>query len=79
VNQVTKVEIPVEAETAQALGDERRRAAIGRLIDRMVRPTAADDPLASVIEATSRQARERGLTDEEIDAELVAYNAERRD
>ena len=48
MNQVIKIEIPVEAETARALADQRRREAVGRLIDRMVRPTAAFDPLAKV-------------------------------
>ena len=44
----------------------------------MVRPTRDDDPAAAILEATARQARERSLTDEQIDAELAAYNAERR-
>jgi uncharacterized membrane-anchored protein YjiN (DUF445 family) len=78
MNQVAKIEIPVEAETAAALSDARRREAVGRLVDRMVRPTRDDDPLAAILEATARQAREEGLTDEQIDAELAAYNAERR-
>ena len=78
MNQVAKIEIPVEAETAAALSDARRREAVGRLVDRMVRPTRDDDPLAAVLEATARQAREECLTDEQIDAELAAYNAERR-
>jgi hypothetical protein len=78
VNEVTKIEIPVEAETARALADDRRREAVGRLIDRMVRPTAADDPLAKVLEAAAREARDAGLTDDDIDAELAIYNAERR-
>lgn len=75
---MTKVEVPVEAETADALVDARRREAVGRLVDRIVRPARGDDPLAALLEATARQAREAGLTDEEIDAELDAYNAERR-
>jgi hypothetical protein len=78
VNELAKVEIPVEPETARALADAHRREAVGRLVDRMVRPTGADDPLAALLEATARRARESGLTDEEIDAELAAYNAERR-
>ena len=64
MNQVAKIEIPVEAETAAALSDARRREAVGRLVDRMVRPTRDDDPLAAILEATARQAREEGLTDE---------------
>ena len=78
MNQITSVEIPVEVETAEALIDARRREAVGRLVDRMVRPTRGDDPLAALLEQTARRAREVGLTDEDIDAELAAYNAERR-
>ena len=36
------------------------------------------DPLLPVIAALKAEARASGLTDEEIDAELAAYNAERR-
>jgi len=55
MNEIIRIEIPVEAETARALADQRRRVAVGRLIDRMVRPKAADDPLAMVLELTSRR------------------------
>lgn len=78
MNEVVKIEIPVEPETARALGDARRIQAIGRLVDRMVRPTRADDPLAAVLDATRRAAREAGLTDKDIDEEFEAYRAERR-
>jgi hypothetical protein len=78
MNEVVKVEIPVQPETARALGDARRMEAIGRLVDRIVHPTRGDDPLAAVLEATRRAARQAGLTDKDIDAELEAYRAERR-
>lgn len=78
MDQVTTVEIPVEPATARALTDARRRAAVRRLIDRIVRPTPGDDPLAAVLEATARAAHDAGLTDEEVDAELAAYNTEHR-
>jgi hypothetical protein len=46
---------------------------------RMGLPTTAnDDPLAGLIAEVKAEARAGGLTDEEIDAELAAYNAERR-
>ena len=77
MNQVVRVEIEVDPATAAALVDDRRRKAVGRLIERMVRP-AGGDPLARVLEATRAAAREGGLTDAEIDAELAAYNSERR-
>jgi hypothetical protein len=78
MNQATTIQIPVEPDTALALSDPRRRAAVGRLVDRIVRPGRGDDPLAAVLERASRDAREAGLTDDEIDAELAVYNAERR-
>jgi hypothetical protein len=78
VNPVTTIQIPVEPDTARALTDARRRIAVGRLVDRMVRPTREDDPLAAILEATARTVQEAGLTDDEVDAELAAYNAERR-
>ena len=77
MNDMTKIEIPVEKSTATALNDSRRLAAIGRLVDRLVRP-GNDDPLIALFERTSREARASNVPDEEIEAELAAYNAERR-
>jgi hypothetical protein len=74
MSKLSKIEIPVEAATAAALSDARRRRAVGRLVDRLVRP-GAGDPLIALFERTALEA---GLTDAEIDAELAAYNAERR-
>ena len=78
MSEIVTVEIQVNLDTAHALTNDRRRAAVGRLIDRIVRPGRAGDPLAAILEATALRAREAGLTDAEIDAELAAYNAERR-
>ena len=77
MNEVSKIEIPVEAATAAALADSRRREAVGRLVDRLVRP-GADDPLVALFERTAAEAGAAGLTEGEIEAELAAYNAERR-
>ena len=77
MNEVTKIEIPVDPATAAALSDARRREAVGRLVDRLVRP-GADDPLIALFERTAAEARQAGLTEAEIEAELAAYNAERR-
>lgn len=77
MNQVSKIEVPVEEATAAALSDVRRLEAVGRLIDRLVRPRA-DDPLIALFEQTSAEAHKTGLTEDEIDVELAAYNAERR-
>jgi hypothetical protein len=77
MGQAAKIEIPVEAATAAALADARRLEAIGRLVDRLVRP-GADDPLVALFERTAAETQEAGLTEAEIDAGLAACNAERR-
>ena len=77
MNDMTKIEIPVEKATATALTDNRRLAAVGRLVDRLVQP-GGDDPLIALFERTSSEARISDISDEEIQAELAAYNAERR-
>jgi hypothetical protein len=76
-NQTAKIEIPVEAATAASLSDMRGLEAVGKLIDRLFRP-GADDLLIKLFERTPAEAHEAGLTDAEVDAELAAYNAERR-
>ena len=77
MNDVSKIEIQVEAATAAALSDTRRLEAVGRLVDRLVRP-GVDDPLVALFERTSAEAHQVGLTEDEINAELAAYNTERR-
>jgi hypothetical protein len=72
------VTIPVDPEAAAALGDARNRAAVGRLVSRVLRPAAGPSSLARAIAAMKAEARSAGLSDAEIAAELAAYNAERR-
>ena len=57
--------------------DDRRLEAVGRLADRIVRP-GIDDPLIALLEQTAADAHKAGLTADEVQAELAAYNAERR-
>ena len=71
------VAIPVEAGAAEALLDPALRALAGRLISRMVQPASVQG-LFDVMNAISAEAALRGLTDEILDEELAAYNAERR-
>jgi hypothetical protein len=78
MNDIRRIELNVDQATASALADARRREAVGRLVERMVRPAGGEDPLSGVLEATSAAARKDGLSDGEIEAELAAYNAERR-
>lgn len=78
MTKIVRVEIPVDEDAAEALKDADRRARVGRLVSQVARLYEGPDPLAAVLDRTAREAQERGLTDAEIDAELAAYNAERR-
>ena len=77
MNEVSRIEIPVASATAAALSDAHRREAVGRLVDRLVRP-GADDPLIALFERAAAEAQSAGLIEADIEAELAAYNAERR-
>jgi hypothetical protein len=79
VGRTVDVTIPVEPEAAAALADARNREAVGRLVSRVLRPRAGPSPLAQAIAEMKANARAAGLTDADIDAELAAYNSERRD
>ena len=68
----------VGPETAAALEDPAVRARVERLIERTARPDRAER-LFETIRASKVEAHRRGLTDEIIDEELAAYNAERRE
>ncbi len=71
--------ILIEPEAAAALADARHRAAVGRLVSRVLRPHAGPSPLGQAIAALKTEARAAGLTDAGIDAERAASNAECRD
>ena len=74
------VTFQVDPETATALADPGTRARIERLIRRTARPPAAAiERLFAAMDALSAEAQRRGLTDEILDEELAAYNAERRE
>lgn len=66
------VPIPVEAGVAAALGDARARAAIGRLVSRVLRPHAGAGEFAEAIAEAQAEARAAGLTDASADAERAA-------
>jgi hypothetical protein len=79
MNEVVMIEIPVTPEAAEALGDLARRQRVGKLVSSMLRPESPDaDPLAAIFASIKSAARADGLTDEDIEAELAAYNAEGR-
>ena len=77
MDKTVDVTIPVEAEVAEALADARNRDAVGRLVSRVPRPHSGPSPLARAVAALKSEAREAGLSDADIDAELAAHNAER--
>ena len=79
MDKTVDVTIPVEPEAAAALADIRNREAVGRLVSRVLRRGSGPTPLAQAIAEMKADARAAGLTDADIDAELAAYNAERRD
>ena len=72
------VTIEVEPGVAAALADARTRAAMGRLVSRVLRPRPGPSELAQAIADAKAEARASRLIDADIDAELDAYNAERR-
>jgi hypothetical protein len=73
------VEIPVSPEAARLLRDAKRAQKVGELVSDLLRPSAPEnDPLAALIADVKAAAHADGLTDEEIEAELRAHNAERR-
>jgi hypothetical protein len=79
MDRTVDVTIPVEPEAAATLADARNREAVGRLVSRVLRSHSGPSPLAQAIAEMKADARAAGLTDAEIDAELAAYNRERRD
>jgi hypothetical protein len=79
MDKTVDVMIPVEPEAATALADARNRAAVGRLVSRVLRPGSGPSPLARAIAELKAAARSSGLSDAEIDVQLAAYNAERRE
>ena len=77
MSRLVKVEIEVAPEVASMLQDDRRRRSVGRLVSRILKEDA-EAAWNKLIVEIKRDARAAGLTDEDIDAELAAYNAERR-
>ncbi len=72
------VTLDLDPETATALADPATRARVERLLRRTVKP-ASVERLFEVMDAIGAEAARCGLTDEILDEELAAYNAERRE
>jgi hypothetical protein len=75
MDDTVNVTIPVEPAAAVALADARNRESVGRLVSRVLRPHAGPSALAR---AVAEMKAEASLSDDAIEAELAAYNAERR-
>lgn len=79
MNDYVEVMIPVSPEVALLLQDSDRAKQMGRLVSDLLRPsTPKGDPLAALIATIKIDACADSLTDDEIDAELAAYNGENR-
>jgi hypothetical protein len=78
MSNTVEVSIPVDAEAALALKSPARREAAGRYLSGLLNGGRARDILAEAIAETKQEARARGLTDEDVDAELNAWRAERK-
>ena len=73
------ITLEVEPDIAAALADPATRARLERLVRRTLRPVGGAERLFEVMDAIAAEAERRGLTDEILEAELAAYNAERQD
>lgn len=80
MGQLVKVEIEVSEAAAKVLRENPRRlAAAGAMVSRAMAGDARDtECLAELLAKVRREAQARGVTDEMVDAELAAWNAERR-
>jgi hypothetical protein len=72
-----EVPIPLDPDAAQALGSPARRQAAGRYLSALLRGGRVRDVLAEAIAEAKLEARARGLSDDEVNAELDAWRAER--
>jgi len=72
------VAIPLDPEAAKVLENPTRRRALGRYVSELLKGGGVRDVLADAIADAKREAGAKGLMDEDIDAELQAWYAERR-
>jgi hypothetical protein len=80
MDSTVDVTIPVEVRAAGELRDARTREAIGRLVSRVLQRQRQEnlERLFTALERLGADAEAKGLTDEILEEELAAYNAERR-
>jgi hypothetical protein len=73
------VTIPFEPDIARVLENPVRRDAAGRVLSGLLKGGHLRDMLGEVVAAAKKEARGNGLTDADIDAELVAWRTELTD
>ena len=78
MSNTVEVTIPVDPEAARALKSPARRAAAGRYLSGLLKGGRARELLEEAIADAKGEARARGLTDADIDAELEAWRTERK-
>ncbi len=77
MDNTVDVLIPVDAEAARALESPARREAAGRYLSGLLTGGHVRDVLAEAIADAKKEACANGLTDEDVDAELEVWRAER--
>lgn len=77
MDNTVDVLIPLDVEAARALESPARRKAAGRYLSGLLTGGHVRDVLAEAIADAKTEARANGLTDEDVDAELEAWRAER--
>jgi len=80
MDNTVDVTIPVELRAAEELRDTRRREAVGRLVSRLLQHEREQNVglLFAAIDRLSGVAETKGPTDDILQEELAAYDAERR-
>jgi hypothetical protein len=78
MEKTVEVVIPVAPEAARFLDDPVRRQALGRYLSELLKGGGLHNVLAEAIADLKREVRANGLTDDEIDAELASWRAERQ-
>jgi hypothetical protein len=77
-SRTVPVTFQLDPQTAAALADPATRGHVEQVIQSTVRK-AGIDRLFAAMDALSAEAARRGLTDEILEEELAAYNAEHRE
>jgi hypothetical protein len=78
MDSMVEVTLPVDAEAAKALDSPARREAAGRYLSGLLKGGRIREVLAEALADAKREARAGGLTDEDLEAELAAWRAERK-